>query len=144
MTKGSTANTATPTARDEFWYDSDGNRFLGRETWNESGTLKTLITYYAGHYQAVADPALGGIISETTQHTEVLRFVSTASAYGVEYMLRDHLGSVMVSMNSTGAQTGQVLSFDPFGGRRSNNWQSDVTNLEFTDILDSAKARTRW
>ena len=45
----------------------DGDRFLGRETWNESGTQKTLITYYIGDYQAVLDPSLGGITSEATR-----------------------------------------------------------------------------
>ena len=123
----------------------DGDRFLGRETWNESGTQKTLITYYIGDYQAVLDPSLGGITSEVTQHSDVLRFVATYSgAYGVEYMFRDHLGSVMVSSNGAGTQMGPLLSFDPFGSRRNKDWQSDtLTASDLSAILDNvARAMT--
>lgn len=35
ITVGASAGTTTPIARDEFWYDPDGQRFLGRESWDD-------------------------------------------------------------------------------------------------------------
>ena len=57
ITKSANANDALPTARDEYWYDGNGDRFLGRETWNASGVLKTQLTYYVGNFQLVRLPA---------------------------------------------------------------------------------------
>jgi YD repeat-containing protein len=44
ITVGASAGTPTPSARDAFWYDPDGARFLGRETWLEAGGRREPIT----------------------------------------------------------------------------------------------------
>jgi len=52
---GATADTATPEARDEFWYGPDGARFLKRETWDDDSTPKQSLTVYlyGGIYEEV-------------------------------------------------------------------------------------------
>ena len=36
ITVGTSAGTTTPTAREQFWYDPNGQRYLGLETWDET------------------------------------------------------------------------------------------------------------
>jgi YD repeat-containing protein len=68
---------ATPTAKDEFWYDPDGQRFLGRETWQSGGT-QTALTVYLGRFEAVI-PATGGAydLIQRTDLTETVRHIRT-------------------------------------------------------------------
>ena len=57
------------------------------------------------------------------------RFVkyTTSTATSVEYLHRDHLGSVDIITNSSAAV---VLnnSFDPYGARRESDWSKDATS----------------
>ena len=36
ITVGTSAGTTTPTAREQFWYDPNGQRYLGLETWDDT------------------------------------------------------------------------------------------------------------
>ena len=40
VTVGVSAGTTVPAARDEFWYDPDGERFLRRQSWDAAGVQK--------------------------------------------------------------------------------------------------------
>ena len=149
VTKSANANDALPTARDEYWYDGNGDRFLGRETWMQfvggglPPTLQTRITYYVRGYQRTVDAT--GLVTEVTQHSDAMRYVrtSTNSVNRIEYVHRDHLGSVTASTTDSGAVVGPTMSFDPFGGRRSGNWASDATAADMTNILAQENESTR-
>jgi YD repeat-containing protein len=60
ITVGASKETATPTARDEFWYTPDGERYLGRESWDDAGTQRTAITTYLGAFEEVRPAANSG------------------------------------------------------------------------------------
>lgn len=133
ITVGSSATDTTPTARDEFWYGPDGQRFLRKGSWMDGSTLKHSWTLYL----------LGGVFEEahpehSTSHNyrqrvlvsqNVLhRYVNwyTGSGTYVEYLHRDHLGSISEITHSAG-HTVRETDFDPFGGRRDADWDADMS-----------------
>lgn len=137
---------ATPTAKDEFWYDPDGQRFLGQETWQSSGT-KTAITVYLGKFEEVI-PASGGSydLVQRTDLSDGVRHIRTRTTGGVyasrfEYVHRDHLGSVATVTDAAGALLNNKIPFDPFGGRRSQNWATDITTAELNTIRSNEDER---
>jgi RHS repeat-associated protein len=131
---------ATPTARDEFWYDPDGQRFLGRETWQESGT-KSRVTAYVGAYEELI-PASNSTYSkiQRIQATPTAQFTRRTAKVGGAvttfwlFLHRDHLGSVDVLASSTAVVT-EKTSFDPFGRRREKTWASDIGAASFNTLL---------
>lgn len=135
ITVGTTASTTTPKARDEFWYSPDGARFLGRETWNDSGTMRTAITTYLGAFEEVK-PALnsGYNLFQRVQITPTVQWtrrttLAGGAAWFYRLQHRDHLGSVDAITDSAGmlvSGAANRLSFDPFGGRRAKSWGSDI------------------
>jgi RHS repeat-associated protein len=130
-----------PTARDQFWYDPDGARFLGKESWDEGGVQKQARTVYLGNFEEVI-PASGSEYNlvQRTDLSASVRHIRTRTTGGVfatrfDYVYRDHLGSVDVVTNSAGVKLNNKLSFDAFGGRRWQNWASDITAAAMTPIL---------
>ena len=144
ITVGTTASTTTPKARDEFWYSPDGARFLGRETWNDNGTMRTAITTYLGAFEEVK-PALnsGYNLFQRVQITPTVQWtrrttLAGGAAWFYRLQHRDHLGSVDAITDSAGTLVlgaANRLSFDPFGGRRAKTWASDITLAEMQAIL---------
>jgi len=133
ITVGASAGTGTPTARDEFWYGPDGQRFLRKATWDDSGTQKTSWTLYllGGVFEEVHPEHDSGIsyrqrvlVTDTVSH----RYVKspTSSWSNIDYFHRDHLGSITAKTTDAGVVHAEV-DFDPFGRQREATWDSDVT-----------------
>ncbi|MEQ8991776.1 MAG: RHS repeat-associated core domain-containing protein, partial [Pseudomonadales bacterium] len=147
ITVGASSGTATAVARDEFWYEPDGQRYLGRESWDEAGVQKQARTIYLANFEEVI-PASGSAFNlvQRTDVSATVRHIRTGTTGGVvatrfEYVYRDHLGSVDVVTNSTGVKLNDKLSFDAFGGRRQHTWGSDVTAAAITTILTNEDER---
>ncbi len=138
ITVGTSAGTSTPTARDEFWYDPDGQRFLRRQSWDESSVQKQSRVVYVGARYAEVVPVAGGSF-DRVQRTDltptvrrlITRLAGAVIANRLEYIYRDHLGSVDVITDASGVQLHKP-SHDPFGGRRHGNWLSDITSMTNT------------
>jgi RHS repeat-associated protein len=135
-------------ARDEFWYDTDDRRFLGRETWYESGAERVRrVLMLGGDYEEVRAPA-GATwdIVQRIQLTPVVRQIrrrdAATQAWQVvhEYAHRDHLGSVDAVTDASGAVL-QRTSFDPFGARRAPNRSADLSQAELDELLAGQDVR---
>ena len=138
ITLGSSALDATPTARDEFWYGPDGQRFLRKASWMDGSTLETSWTLYL----------LGGVFEEvhpeydmTVNYRQRILVTSnvqyqytkypTSSATSIDYLHRDHLGSIVARSDASGNVISSV-AFDPFGLHRGINWDRDQSAAEKT------------
>ena len=142
ITVGSSSTTTTPTARDEFWYGPDGQRFLRRATWMDSSTLKTTWTMYLNGgvlertypvHDSTVDYHQRVLFTEDVHHRYIKYPGSTADSF--EYLHRDHLGSVTVSSNSS-ATAFRNTDFDPFGMQRDNDWDQDASAAEMDQFAD--------
>jgi RHS repeat-associated protein len=130
-----------PTARDEFWYDPDGQRFLGKQSWQAGGTQQIATTVYLGSFEEVIPPSGGA--NDLVQRTDVtatvrhLRTHATGGAFSsrFEYAYRDHLGSVDALTDASGTLLNNKTSHDAFGGRREANWTSDISTASMHTIL---------
>ena len=142
ITIGSTRTTATPTARDEFWYGPDGQRFLRKATWDDSSTQKTSWTLYLqggvfeeSHptHDSSVDYRQRVLVTANVLH----RYIKTpsSSSTSIEYLHRDHLGSVTATTNSSAAMI-RATDFDPFGRQRSTGWSRDVSTTELDTLAD--------
>ena len=140
ITVGTSQGTTTPKARDEFWYSPDGDRFLGRETWDASGVQRTAITTYLGAFEEVIPSAESGYnLFRRVQVTANVQWTwrqvpggGTASFF--RFLHRDHLGSVDAISSNTGTVLNKT-SFDPFGGRRAKTWSSDIPLADLNALL---------
>lgn len=139
---GSSYIDSTPTARDEFWYGPDGQRFLRKASWMDGSTLKTSWTLYlmGGTFQevhpmhhATVDYRQRVMVNGAVSH----RFVkyTSSSTTAIEYLHRDHLGSVTEMTNSSGAVAHET-DFDPFGRQRAVGWNRDVNSTELELFAD--------
>lgn len=133
ITVGASSGTSTPTARDEFWYGPDGQRFLRKASWMESGSLETSWTLYlsGGAFQEVhpdhnpsVDYRQHVMVTENVQHRYVKYPSSSATNY--EFMHRDHLGSI-TAFTQNNANVLLEVDFDPFGRQRESDWASDAS-----------------
>jgi len=135
-------------ARDEFWYDPDGSRFLSRETWTAGATTHARrVLQLGGDYEEVL--MSGGADYDVVQRIQVTpvarlvrRRVAATGAWEVahEYAHRDHLGSVDAITTGLGAVL-QRLSFDPFGERRAVDHASDLEPAELDALLAAEDLR---
>lgn len=135
------SETAAPTAKDEFWYSPDGNRFLGRATWDDGGSQSQATTVYLGRYEETR-PAQGNKSKiQRIQASSAVQFVRTSFTSGSVsskwyYLHRDEMGSVTAIDEGSGTSIDK-REFDPFGTRRSEDWASDIGQAALTAILDS-------
>ena len=60
----------------------------------------------------------------------------------VEYLHKDHLGSVEGATDEAGART-RTLAHDPFGERRKADWTAALTDAERAALAGSSDPRTR-
>ncbi len=140
ITVGSSATTTTPAARDEFWYDTDGNRFLSRETWQDGGQQQRVVTYI-GNYEEVRRPGNTTVIRRVDLGS--VRHLSTSSSPSgwYEYVHRDHQGSVDAITNSSGNIIFKT-SFDAFGSYREENWSSSILASSLASLRAQEDERT--
>lgn len=140
ITVGVSSTTTTPTARDEFWYDPEGQRFLSRESWDASGTQRQVLTVYLEGYEEVTPHSASGYTKVqkyyASDRASVFRRTATGGAVEIKYVTyqTDHLGSVD-SVYISGSGVDQKTSFDPFGALRAADWSSDITNSALTALV---------
>jgi len=140
---GSSPTDPTPTARDTFAYGPDRQRFYKQSTWDDNGTQKTEHTFYVGAFEeritdsshpthkSVQKVRVGQsivLLAKTSWSNQVTR--------SVEYLHRDHLGSIEAVTDSAG-NTVATFGFDPFGGRRTADWSRALTPAETLALADS-------
>ena len=138
----------TPTAKDEFAYGPNGQRYYKKSTWDDAGTLRTEHTFYVGRFEEVlyGDPPNYSSIQKT-RVTDSLLHVRTTSADGMtvvsamEYLHRDHLGSVEAVTDAGGASL-LVQAYDPFGERRKSDWTGMLSASERQTLADNQPLKT--
>ncbi len=156
ITLGASGTTAEPTARDEFAYGPDGARYHRKTTHMDGRTLRTEHTYYVGAFEELLPRAGAAHTSiRQTRVTDGVRHVKTTAAATddegeettttasyVDYMHRDHLGSVEGTTDASGART-RTFAHDPFGERRKADWTAALTESERVALESGADPRTR-
>jgi YD repeat-containing protein len=132
VTRITLGSQASPTARDQFWYDPDGDRFLKRATWSGGGDAWVLYLLGGAFEQIhpVSDATITRRrqvqVSGTVAHRHTLAANGTETT-ALEYRHRDHLGSVSAVTDASGAI--QVKpAFEPFGARRQSDWTGDLVS----------------
>ena len=143
ITVGATSGTSTPTARDEFWYGPNHDRYLKRSTWDDSGTQRQSWTLYlrGGVYQETLPDDQTTVdyyqVIQVTGVAEYHRKVYTAGGSDTSeaYLHRDHLGSVEAITRGSGALR-RELSYDPFGSRRDQWWWRDISQTTLDNIIN--------
>jgi len=139
---GSSLTDTTPTAKDEFAYGPDGQRFYRKTSWDDSGTQRVEHTFYVGGFEELitdsSNPSYKAIkktrVDSSAMHIRRTNW-SDVSTDAIEYLHRDHLGSIEVTSNSAGTAIDQ-RGYDPFGGRRATNWTRELTAAEKKAIAD--------
>ena len=154
ITVGASKTTATPTARDEFRYGPDGERYYRRTTWTETvagddGTPTTRTrwaeTYRAGGYEKVVGDGLGGyawVDKTRAGAAQLVRAAATATATptsALEYLHGDHLGSLAAATDATGASL-QSLAYEPYGTRRKADWTAGLPPRDVAALADAQDA----
>jgi RHS repeat-associated protein len=149
ITVGASLDASTPTARDDFWYDPDGARFLRKESWRSGSTQHSRWVLYlqGGTFEEVQTPADPTIayyqkvqVTPTVQY-RLTRTKAGATSVAYDYLHRDHLGSVDTITGENGSVLHR-LSHDPFGARRESNWSSDLTTPSLNTILAANSTHT--
>ncbi len=152
MTEGASAATTSPTAREEFQYGPSGSRYLRDSTWKPpAGALggtaaRRARTFHAGGFEEthvttgdrttvrqrtrVTDNVV--LVRERVRSGGTLR----AASERVEYLHRDHLGSVVAVSNAAGGATHR-LAYDPYGARRAADWSRALTPAESAAVSDA-------
>ena len=156
ITVGGSRADDTPTARDEFAYGPDGARYHRKTSYMDGETLRTENTYHAGSFEELLPRAGAAHTSiRQTRVTDGVRHVKTTAvstaddgtkttntAKYVDYIHKDHLGSVEGVTDADGAST-RALAYDPFGGRRKGDWTAALTPAEVSALAGSSDPRTR-
>ena len=148
VTLGDSLTDTTPTAKDEFAYGPNGQRYYKKSTWDDAGTLRTEHTYYVGRFEEVLpgdQPDYSSI--QKTRVTDSLLHVRTTAAVGgakvsaMEYLHRDHLGSVEAVTDAGGASL-LVQAYDPLGERRKSDWMGMLSASERQTLADNQPLKT--
>lgn len=151
ITLGSSLDAATPTARDDFWYDPDGARYLRKETWQSGSTQHSRWVLYleGGTFEEVRTPTDPTVdYYQKIQVTPTIQYRLTRTKAGAisstyDYLHRDHLGSVDRVTNTAGTLVHR-LSYDAFGARREGLWTSDLTSASLNALLaDNSRNTSR-
>ena len=156
ITVGASKTDTTPTARDEFRYGPDGERYYRKTTWTETvtdaqgtSTTRTRWTevYRVGGYEKVVGDGLGDyawVDKTRAGAAQLVRTAATATpASAVEYLHEDHLGSPAAATDATGAAL-LSLAHDPYGTRRKADWTAALPAAEVAALAsgqDAGRAR---
>ena len=147
ITVGDSAMDTTPTARDEFRYGpggQDAQRYYKKSTYDVSGTQHIEHTFYVGSFEEIIPEGTGAIEVKKTQVTSNVLHVKTnemGNPESIEYLHRDHLGSVEAITDENGNQL-QLQAYDPFGERREEDWTGTITQTTLDTLLANANKRT--
>ena len=155
ITVGGSRTDETPTARDEFAYGPDGARYHRKTSYMDGQTLRAENTYYVGSFEELLPrPGAAHASIKQTRVTDSVRHVKTTAvrttngkketvtASYVDYLHKDHLGSVEGVTGANGART-RDLAYDPFGERRKADWTAALTESERLALAGSSDPRTR-
>lgn len=117
---------------ESFLYGAERQRI--RQTVSVSGSARRVIYYasalYEEHYRSSSYVEKKSYVA--TPEGVVAVFTNGPSSSRVDYLHRDHLGSVDVVTNQSG-QAIEQLSYDAFGNRRDADWAgAPSTNSFFT------------
>ncbi|MGQ9426464.1 RHS repeat domain-containing protein [Gilvimarinus sp. F26214L] len=147
---GDAQGTATPTARDRFRYGPNGQRYYRESSWwdEQAQQLVTEKAFIIGKYEDVLpanDPDYQRI--HKTRIDENILQVTTTDHLGIsntvlEYVHRDHLGSVEKVTDETGAVI-LATAFDPHGNRRNAHWTGELSESELEELLEGQGLTTR-
>ena len=158
ITVGDSKTTASPTARDEFRYGPEGERYYRRTTWTETvtddaGTETTRTrwaeTYRVGGYEKVVGDGLGPYAWVDKTRAGAAQLVRTAAtaeatpASAVEYLHGDHLGSLAAATDASGTSL-LSLAHDPYGTRRKADWTAPLPAADAAALAagqDAGRAR---
>ena len=148
VTLGDSLTDTTPTAKDEFAYGPNGQRYYKKSTWDDAGDLRTEHTFYVGRFEEVLpgdQPDYSSI--QKTRVTDSLLHVRTTATVGgtvvsaMEYLHRDHLGSVEAVTDAGGASL-LVQAYDPLGERRKKDWTGMLSASEQQTLADNQPLQT--
>ena len=154
ITVGASKTTASPTARDEFRYGPDGERYYRKTTWTETvagdgGTSTTRTrwseVYRVGGYEKVVGDGLGAyawVDKTRAGAAQLVRTAATATATpttAVEYLHGDHLGSLAAATDATGASL-LSLAHDPYGTRRKADWTAALPAADVAALASGQNA----
>ena len=158
VTLGASTATATPTARDEFRYGPDGERYYRKTTWTEETTddagatttrTRTAHAYRIGGYERIVGDAHAEYATvEKTRAGAALLVRRTARtgaspAPAFEYVHADHLGSTAAVSDASGASLLE-LAHDPYGTRREADWSGALAGEDVAGVAAGQDAgRTR-
>ncbi|MDE0223711.1 MAG: Ig-like domain-containing protein [Gammaproteobacteria bacterium] len=145
------ASDAGPVASEAFAYGPDGRRYHRKSAWKDGTATRTEHTFYAGafeerlldghaDYASVRKTRVGaGIVQVRTLSHPDAEGEQTADAR-IEYLHRDHLGSVEAVTDATGARLA-TLAHDPFGTRRKADWTRSLNSGEIDTLADDLKLK---
>ncbi len=144
---GSGLNDPAPAVREDFRYDPNGRRYAKETTWQEAGGTRTEEVHYVGNveiaYYAITDEV--NKITKTRISPNVMHVKASGSRLvdghprswsetHFEYAHRDHLGSIEVVTDESGA-TLHDLAFDPFGLRKQSDWSGSLPSAELDALM---------
>ncbi len=142
-----------PAASETFAHGPDGQRYHRKSVWNDGAATRTEHTFYAGaheerlldghpDYASVRKTRVGAGIVEmrTLSHPDPANNNAQTAASSLEYLHRDHLGSVEAVTDESGAKL-LTLAHDPFGARRKADWTRSLDSGEIETLADDLKLK---
>ena len=154
---GTGLNDASPTAKDEFAYDPDGQRYSRKSTWKDGATTRTETVRYIGNVEYITysndpDQFLNTYKIRIGENVMYLESQVPNPQYNpqgqppynqlvwsvieLEYAHRDHLGGIEAVTDQLGNKLHQ-LAYEPYGSRKDSDWRSNIDTLELADILSN-------
>ena len=150
---GDSADDADPTTKETFAYGPDGRRYHRESVWNDGGVSRTDHTFYAGAveerlldghagYASVQRTRVAGGIVEvrTLSHPDAENDDEQTEISNLEYLHRDHLGSIEAVTNASGAEL-LTLAYDPFGARRKADWTRSLGPTEIDTLARDLRTK---
>ena len=147
------ASDAGPVSSEAFAYGPDGARHHRKSVWKDGSATRTEHTFYAGafeerlldghaDYASVQKTRVGGGIVQvrTLSHPDPANNNKQTAASSLEYLHRDHLGSVEAVTDASGARLA-TLAYDPFGARRKPDWTRSLNSGEVETLADDLKLK---
>ena len=142
-----------PAASERFAYGPDGRRYHRKSAWKDGGATRAEHTFYAGafeerlldghvQYASVQKTRVGGGIVQvsTLSHPDSANNNKQTAVPALEYLHRDHLGSVEAVTDASGAEL-VTLAYDPFGARRKTDWTRSLNSSEIDTLADDLELK---
>ena len=144
-------DSADPTTKETLAYGPDGRRYHRESVWNDGGVSRTDHTFYAGaveerlldghaDYASVQRTRVGGSIVQVRTLSHPGADGDQTAAPALEYLHRDHLGSIEAVTDASGAEL-LTLAYDPFGARRKPDWTRSLNEAEIETLADDLRTK---